>query len=70
MGFRLEGMEQPLRVSHPASGVAKANRYPYPFTPRDHIQFLPLLVFHGALAILSQVEKYLHQTLAVGPDRR
>jgi hypothetical protein len=63
-------MKEPLRVSHPTPGIAKANLDHDTFTPRAHGQFLPLLVLHGALAILSQVEEHLHQALAVGPNRR
>ena len=70
MRLRLEWMKESLRVSYPASGIVEANRHPHSFPPGAHGQLLSLLVLHGALAILGQVEEYLHQALPVGPYGR
>jgi hypothetical protein len=69
MGFHLEGAKEALRVGNPGSCIAEANHYSQCFAPGAHGQFLPLLEFHGALAILGQVEENLHQALPVSPHR-
>jgi len=67
LGISLEGVEEPLRVGNAASGIAKANRYSQSFALGAHRQFFPRLFFHGALAVLGQVEEDLHQALPVSP---
>ena len=70
LGILLKGMEEPLRVGNPATGIAKANGDAQSVAPGSHDQFLLRLFLHGALAVLGQVEEDLHQALPVGPHRR
>jgi len=51
-------------------GIVKTNRHSRSLTQCGDGELFSLLVLHGAFAVFSQVEKYLHDALPVGPDRR
>jgi hypothetical protein len=60
LGILLKGMEEPLRMGNPATGIAEANRYSQPIAPGAYGQFPPLASLHGALTVLGQVKEDLH----------
>jgi hypothetical protein len=53
----------------PASCIGKTDRHVRSVTRCRHRHLLTAALLHGALAVLGEVQKHLHQALPVGPDR-
>jgi hypothetical protein len=61
-------LKQTFRVGNAVTGIADSHHDPLTFHARADSELLPLLVLHGTLAVLGEVQEHLQKIVTLRPD--